>query len=153
VTDEHCVEIIGAPKTAAVPDRLSVILSDRIDPVPIGTPFSYRIVVRNDGANVQKNVTLVVELPGSLDLESVQGPVKTDGLKAPTLRFPPVLSLAPKQLVSYEVRVIARRPGGVVIRASATSDAITQSVVAEEDTDIFEQPGLRGAKNGPSIKE
>jgi hypothetical protein len=67
-TDEVCVEITaadgGAPPTGAtVPNKLSVIISDRIDPVPVGTPNSYRIVVRNDGTLPQENIVLEVELP------------------------------------------------------------------------------------------
>jgi uncharacterized repeat protein (TIGR01451 family) len=155
-TDEVCVEITdgdadAAPNAATSPNKLSVIVSDRADPVPVGTQYSYRIVVRNDGALPQSDVVLVVELPASLDLVSIKAPVKAENVKGPTLRFPAVLRLDPKNLVSYELEVTARAAGRVVIRASASSKAITEPAVAEHDTQVFEQ--TPGAKGGAAAKE
>jgi uncharacterized repeat protein (TIGR01451 family) len=143
-TDEVCVEITEAdataPTGATVPNKLSVIVSDRIDPVPVGTPNSYRIVVRNDGTRPQNDIVLAVELPESVDLELIQAPVEAKDLKGPRLVFPAVIRLDPKHLVSYELRVTPKTAGLVVIRASATSKAITEPVVAEHDTKVFQQP-------------
>jgi uncharacterized repeat protein (TIGR01451 family) len=144
-TDEVCVEITDAgaaavPNAATATNKLSVIVSDRTDPVPVGTKYSYRVVVRNDGAQSENDVVLVVELPESLNLVSVRAPVKAENVKGPTLRFPAVLRLDPKQLVSYELDVVARSAGRVVIRATATSKAVTEPAVAEHDTQILQQP-------------
>jgi hypothetical protein len=143
--DEVCVEISEADAAKApagatiVANKLSVIVADRIDPVPVGTPYSYRIVVRNDGALAQNDIVLVVELPESLNLESIHAPVDAQKVKGPTLRFPAVRRLDPKQLVSYELNVTAKIAGRIVIRAAATSQAITEPVVAQHDTQVFEQ--------------
>jgi hypothetical protein len=67
---------------------------------------------------------------------SIQAPVKSENVKGPRLRFPALLRLDPKQLVSYELRVTGKTAGRVVVRASAASKAITEPVVAEHDTMI-----------------
>jgi hypothetical protein len=157
-TDEICVEITDSedpnlPTGATAPNKLSVIVADRSDPVPIATEYTYRIVVRNDGALPQSDVVLVVELPESLELLSVQGPVQTQNVKGPKLRFPAVLRLDPKQLVSYELSVSAKSAGRVLIRAAATSQAITEPIVAEHDTKIFEQSSRPNTKGGAAAKD
>jgi uncharacterized repeat protein (TIGR01451 family) len=157
-TDEVCVEITDAdaatvPNTVMMPNKLSVIVSDRADPVPVGTQYRYRIVVRNDGALSQTDVVLVVELPASLDLISIQAPVKIEDVKVPTLRFPAVRRLDPKQLVSYELEVTAKTAGRVVIRAATTSKAITEPVVAEHDTNVFGETNVPDSKGGAAAKE
>jgi uncharacterized repeat protein (TIGR01451 family) len=133
--DEICVEITGAPRAEAQ-SKLSVLVSERTDPVPAGTPYSYRIVVRNDGSTPQRNVVLSVELPESLTVEQVQAPVKDSKLQERPIRFAPILLLEPGKLVSYELIVKAARPGKIVVRASATSQTVTEPSIAEEDTTI-----------------
>jgi uncharacterized repeat protein (TIGR01451 family) len=136
--DEICVEISGAP-AAEAQSKLSVLVSDRTDPVPVGTAFSYRIVVRNDGTTPQRDVVLSVELPESLTIEQVQAPVKESKLLERPIRFAPILLLESGKLVSYELRVKAAQPGKVVVRASATSQTVAQPSTAEQDTTILSQ--------------
>ncbi|MEX2139582.1 MAG: hypothetical protein WD894_09995 [Pirellulales bacterium] len=139
-TDEHCVEIIGEPNAnATAKDTLTVLVSDSTDPAPVGTPYNYRIVVKNEGAALQRNIVLVVEAPESLEVETMVGPVK-QLMTGRVIRFEPVLSLKPQESLSYELRVKGTRAGRAVIRASATSQSVTSPIVAEHETQLQSGP-------------
>jgi hypothetical protein len=142
LADEVCVEITGAPTTAQMPPaqpqrRLALLISDRTDPVPVATPYTYRIVVRNDGEVAEKNVVLSVDVPEALEIELVQAQVEKFKIDGQTIRFDPILLLEPGKLVSYELRVKANRAGRAVIRGSTTSEAIREPITAEHDTRVL----------------
>ena len=80
---------------------------------------------------------LSVELPESLTVEQVQAPVKDSKLQERPIRFAPILLLEPGKLVSYELLVKATQRGKVVVRASATSQSVTEPSTAEQDTTIL----------------
>jgi hypothetical protein len=133
-TAEHCVEITGAT-AANANGTLAVEISEVNQPVRVGAQFIYRIVVRNDGATPQRDVVLGVELPPSVAVDLIQGPAKHTQV-GQTIRFEPVLSLEPKQLLSYELRVRGTRAGRAVVRASATSQSITSPITADQAVQI-----------------
>jgi hypothetical protein len=133
-TAEHCVEIMGAP-TANVNETLAVVISEVNEPVRVGSAFVYRIVVRNDGAKPKRDIVLGVELAPSVAVDLIQGPAKHSQV-GQTIRFEPVLSLEPKQSLSYELRVRGTRAGRADIRASATSESIASPITAEKTLQI-----------------
>jgi len=138
-TGEGCVTATApaAEPSATTQNKLSLVVSDLADPVPVGTRFRYHIEVRNDGTFPQRDVVLSVAVPDSLRIEQVTAQAK-DTRVGQSIRFAPVLSLAPGTKIAYELDVIPTRAGEALLRANATSQAIQDPVTAEEGTRVFD---------------
>jgi hypothetical protein len=54
-----------------------------------------------------------------------------------TITFPPIAKLDPKQSATYKVVIKAMKEGQVQLRAEASSDEITRSLIKVETTNFY----------------
>jgi uncharacterized repeat protein (TIGR01451 family) len=139
---EACLEIRPAPAVAAA--DLSMDISDRLDPAPLGKPLTYVIEVTNNGRTAARNVIVVVTLPPELTLIPLEttGPAVEPGYRREdeNVRFNPVARLEAGGRLTYRVRVRASQPGADVrFRAQLSSQDLQQPIVVEEGTYVFEE--------------
>lgn len=72
-SDSNTSNNTDTENTTIFPADLSVTKSDSPDPVLIGNPLTYTLVVENDGPNQANNVALTDTLPSSVAFKSVSG--------------------------------------------------------------------------------
>jgi uncharacterized repeat protein (TIGR01451 family) len=138
---EASLEIRPAPTPTR--SNLSMVVADRMESVPTGSPVTYDIQVDNNGQATERQVSVVVVIPPELTLVPLEtsGPPVAPGHKRDgnTIRFNPVPELEPGGRLLYRVRVRAAQPGEVKLRAQLSSQNLPQPIVVEEDTLIFEE--------------
>lgn len=142
-TQEHCLAVLPrSPSDAPPAGQLKVSVADSADPVPVGATVTYRVVIRNEGKERQRQVAVAVELPKQIDLMTVQvqAPVQSE-FKDGAIVFRAVVELAPNETVTYQVQLKAPQASALTIRARATSQAVTEPITAEENTTVFGRGG------------
>jgi uncharacterized repeat protein (TIGR01451 family) len=110
---------------------------DDPDPVEVGGQTTYDIIVTNQGTATGTNIVIEATLPAEVEYVSAAGP--TNGAVAErTVRFAPLLTLAPKAKAVY--RVVARgvRTGDARFRVTLKSDQIDSIVEETESTHVYE---------------
>jgi len=138
--DSLYVEIRPAP--APIPAKLEMTVTDLVDPIAVGREKTFVVRVENKGQAPDRRVTLAVTLPPEMELIrfSTVGPPSTDYIEyRQVVRFDPVDTIQPGQTLEYRIRVIARKPGDVRLRAELTSESLLQPQVVEEGTLINPQ--------------
>ena len=136
-TSEHGAQFDAqvATKIDGVPS-LSLEISDLDDPVEVGAPTAYEIVVKNDGSVDATNVAIACELPQGVQFISAQGP--TDSLaEIDMILFRPLARLAPGETVVYKVNVKGLIDGNLRTRVRLASDAADQALTFEELTRFY----------------
>jgi uncharacterized repeat protein (TIGR01451 family) len=111
---------------------------DAEDPVEVGAHTTYEIRVSNAGSKTETNLSLVCTLPEQLEFRDAKcGAGQRCRLEGRDVIFEPVAKLAPRADVIYRVQVRGRQPGNVRFRAQVRADGITEPVVREELTRIY----------------
>jgi len=149
VATDDAAEKTGAPVEAApIPSGLTIDVVDLADPVPKGGKLTYKIIVSNDGALTERNVSVVATVSqGMLPIRS-----GTDDLSGQTLtgqaltgqaitgqivRFDPVPQIGPGQQREYQVVVRTLAAGQQTLRVELTSDNLSQPLDAEAATKVL----------------
>jgi uncharacterized repeat protein (TIGR01451 family) len=137
------LQIAGLPAL-----RLDVV--DTVDPVEIGGKTTYRITVTNHGTLAASNIQVAADLPASMSVLQVNGPVpgKTEARR---VAFSTLATLPPGQSVSYLVEVQANEATEGVFRAELLSDQVKEPMVAEESTTIYKSSAGDNSQNGPAV--
>jgi len=130
------LEIRAAP--ALSPASLSMIVNEDYDPVTAGRELTYDIQVFNNGQQPDSQVTVVAEVPLEMTLvpEQTFGPegFEVDGQ---TVRFKVVETIEPRGRLTYRLRVQAREPGEVRLRARLSSEGLRDPIPVEQKTTIL----------------
>ncbi|MBN2508040.1 MAG: DUF11 domain-containing protein [Verrucomicrobia bacterium] len=115
---------------------LSAILIEMVDdpdPIQIGESTTYTIRVTNQGTADDNQVTVVANFPAEVKPTAAQGGT----VAGQTVKFPPVVRLAPKQVVTYTITAKGAQVGDARIRTELTSDQLTRPVIEEESTTVY----------------
>jgi uncharacterized repeat protein (TIGR01451 family) len=136
VKEEAATEIRGLPVV-----HMKVV--DRDDPVEVGKTTSYRVEVTNEGSLPAEAVQVVALVPDEMRVADTSGPTAAK-VEGQHVAFPPVVSLAPGQAVTYTIEVEARKAGTVYFRAELTASTLSKALTEEESTSIL--PATRETK-------
>ncbi len=106
------------------------------DPVPVGSKMTYQVAVTNTGTLPGTGVEIVVRVPAEMQVTNTAGPTqaRVDGQN---VFFPALDALQPKQTATYNVEVLALRPGDVRLQAELRSTTLREPVIKQESTNIF----------------
>ncbi|MCX8089656.1 MAG: DUF11 domain-containing protein [Verrucomicrobiae bacterium] len=106
---------------------------DDPDPIQVGEQTTYTIKVTNQGFAPIHNVKVVANYD-----EEVQ-PVSTPqgSISGQTVNFPPVASIAPKQAVTYTIKIKGVKAGDSRNRVTLTCDELTRPVEETESTTVY----------------
>lgn len=128
-----------AEVTTAVEGISALLLEvvDVDDPVEVGADTAYEIRVTNQGSREATNVQVHALVPREMQIRGGQGPTnyRTEGQE---IIFAPLPKLAPRADAVYRVFVKGTGVGDIRFRAKLVSDSLSEPVVEEESTKIYE---------------
>ncbi|MFC1596766.1 hypothetical protein ACFL5Q_02360 [Planctomycetota bacterium] len=143
---EMAVKDAGQAKAKASPDvvpaqsGLTIHVIDLTDPVPKGDQLTYKIIVSNDGALSERNVSLVATVPrGMIPVEIGTGGPGRQTIIGQIVRFDPVGEIRPGEQREYRVLVQTLEAGQATFRAELTSNNLPQPLDAEATTEVLQQ--------------
>lgn len=131
-----CAKLVSATdqiKTLGVAGLLLEKADDR-DPIQIGETTTYTVKVTNQGTAEEKNIHVVVTMPSELVPVSAPGDGKIDGQM---VTFPTLPTLAPKEVVTYQIVAKGVKVGDAHTRVVLNSDVLTAPLLAEESTHVY----------------
>ncbi len=121
---------------------LQLVAFDDEDPVSQGSEIAYTIRVWNEGDAPDQNVQIAVNLPEGLEFKKADGP--TDhSMEGSKVVFEPIDTLQPGERREYQVMANSIGSGSVRVAAELTSQMLSQPVVAEEPTRLFDRQARR----------
>jgi len=112
-------------------------LVDIEDPVEAGAETAYEIRVTNTGSKTETDVKLVCTVPAQMEFISAQGPVRFQQVGSEIV-FEPLPKLAPRAEGIYRITVKAKTKGDARFKAQLTSTNLTEPVINQESTRIYE---------------
>ena len=107
------------------------------DPIVVGTPETYVIKVTNQGSATDTNIQIVCELEEDLEFVDAGGPTGAKAVDR-VITFEPLASLAPKAVVTWQVRAKALKSGDTRFKVTMKSDQIQRPVLETESTHLYE---------------
>jgi uncharacterized repeat protein (TIGR01451 family) len=105
--------------------------------VPIGGKATYQISVTNTGSLPANQVEIAAIVPQELKVTNTNGPNQAR-IEGNRVLFPPMDGLQPKQTFNYSIETQALKAGDVRFRVELRSTALSQPVVKEQPTNIFD---------------
>jgi uncharacterized repeat protein (TIGR01451 family) len=105
--------------------------------VPIGGSAGYKITVTNTGTLPANQVEIAATVPPELAVTNTSGPNQAR-VEGDRVLFPALDGLQPKQTFTYFIEVKARKAGDVRFRVELRSASLSQPVVKEQPTNIFD---------------
>ena len=121
-------------------EGVSAILMELVDiedPVEVGAETAYEIRVTNTGSKTETDVKLVCTVPPQMEFKSAQGPIRFQQVGSEIV-FEPLPRLAPRADAIYRIVVNAKTKGDARFKAQLTSTNLTEPVVNQESTRIYE---------------
>ena len=109
---------------------------DKTDPVPVGETTIYEIYVKNQGSAADDDVQLRATLPGSLDFVEGSGDSKVTA-SGGTVNFEKIPTVAPGDILSWEIKVKANSAEKVRFKVELTSEANRRPVYELEPTTLY----------------
>jgi uncharacterized repeat protein (TIGR01451 family) len=137
---EAVLEIRGVP-------AFKLDVSTVGDPVALGGKVTYQIAVTNTGTLPANQVEIAAAIPKELQVTNSNGPTQAR-VEAGRVQFPPMDALQPRQTFNYSIEAQAIQVGDVRVRVELKSTALSQPVVKEVSTNIF-NPGNGGPPPQP----
>jgi uncharacterized repeat protein (TIGR01451 family) len=138
---EACLEVRAAAVAPSGPPKLILEVADLLDPVRLGKQLTYEVRVTNDSTMPEQSLVLRATLPDGMTLVRLgttgPGTVKHE-LKQQTVTFDPVPQIAAGETMTYRLRVLADRAGKHVVVVELTSQNLSQTLTAEETTEVFQ---------------
>ena len=129
-----------SPDAGAAPRGLTINVVDLTDPVPTGDKLTYKIIVSNDGALSERNVSVVATVPrGMIPVRIDTGGPGGRTITGQIVRFDPVAEVRPGQQREYRVFVRTLEAGRATFRAEVTSENLLQPLGAEATTEVLQQ--------------
>lgn len=112
---------------------LNVCICDTEDPICIGDPTSYRIMVLNQGSEADANVVVTVRFPEEISPVAATG--ATQGtISGQTVTFAPYSTFSPRQTLEYRVDARAKKSGDARVVVEVSSEATKTPIVQQEST-------------------
>jgi uncharacterized repeat protein (TIGR01451 family) len=143
VAEESCFEIVAAaaaPAAESSPQAVpvSVTVAETTDPVRVGGTTTYQILVENKGTQSVYDVVISAKLSPELKLETIAGPVGTDGqVQADSVKFVPVRELrAGEAPLNFELHVTGIKAGAGTVDVEVTTRGGAQPVTATQETQV-----------------
>jgi len=139
----YCCPPASAEATTQVQGVPAILLEvvDNPDPIEIGAEVVYTITVTNQGTAVDRNILVTVGLEAAHGFVAGGGATQVAGAPSTagggTFSFQPYASLAPKQVITWTVRVKALQPGDHRFKITLDSDAIDRPVEETESTHFY----------------
>lgn len=130
-------QVVGQP-------ALSIEVPDLPGAVDVGQEVTAVVKVYNRGTDAATNARVTVSLPGTLEVVSVDGPVKyqrsastVGGRPRTELRFDPVRSIDVKKYGEFQLKLRARNAGSGRLKVQAACDQITDPIQREDDLSVL----------------
>ena len=134
----YCVDAVEQTIETQVEGIAAILLEvvDQVDPVPVGENTTYEIYVKNQGSAPDDNVELTATIPDAYEFVEATGDsqVERDGN---TIRFQKVPTVAPGEVMAWEVTVKAKSAEKVRFRIELTSEANKRPVFELEPTTLY----------------
>ena len=133
----------GLKKEAEVATRvegISALLLEVVDvddPVEVGAETAYEIRVTNQGSREATNVEIHALVPPEMSVRGGQGPTRYR-VEGQEVLFAPLPQLSPRADAIYRVLVTGISKGDVRFRARLISDSLTEPVIEEESTKVYD---------------
>jgi uncharacterized repeat protein (TIGR01451 family) len=127
------------PVTPPAAGDLKLTVGDLSDPIMLGGKTTIAIVVKNERAVPDENVTITVQVSDGLKVTGGTGPtgissISTDGR---TVEFTPVTEItAGETLRAFRIDAIGEKAGKQIVRVTVTSQRSPTGVTAESDTTV-----------------
>jgi len=122
------VPVVGMP-------ALKLQVLDRVDPVAVGDPVEYRIVVANEGTSPVSKVQVTARLPDQVKFVAARGPT-THQQAERSLTFGPIDQLQPGQTATYFIDATAALAGDARLQVQLLGGSAREPLVREESTNI-----------------
>jgi len=130
-------QVVGQP-------ALSIEVPDLPGAVDVGQEVTAVVKVYNRGTDAATNARVTVSLPGTLEVVSVDGPVKyqrsastVGGRPRTELRFDPVRSIDVKKYGEFKLKLRARNAGSGRLKVQAACDQIADPIQREDDLSVL----------------
>ncbi len=140
IAEEACLEIVAAAAAPAAAPKmpLEVTVAETTDPVRVGGTTTYQILVENKDTQSSFDVVVSAKLSPELKLETIAGPVGTDGQVQPnSVRFTPVRELrAGEAPLSFELHVTGLKAGAGSVQVQVVTRDRPQAVTATQATQV-----------------
>jgi uncharacterized repeat protein (TIGR01451 family) len=140
IAEEACLEIVAAAAAPVVPAKklLEVTVAETTDPVRVGGTTTYQILVENTDTQSAFDVVVSAKLSPELKLETIAGPVGTDGQVLPnSVRFTQVRELrAGEAPLSFELHVTGVKAGAGNVQVEVTTRDRPQAATATQPTQV-----------------
>ena len=125
-----CTKVEGRP-------TLLLEVTDKPDPVEVGTQTTYSIVVTNQGTANATNIKVAATIPDGMKYISSTGSTGRLVVVGKLVDFDPIPVLKPKKNLVYTVTVEGMEPGDHRFRVEINADQLTNPVLEEESTKLY----------------
>ncbi|MFO1092279.1 MAG: hypothetical protein U0992_03065 [Planctomycetaceae bacterium] len=116
--------------------RLSMSIRDLDDPVETGAETAYEVEIKNEGSAAATRVQLTCELPDTMTLVKITGPL-SHREAAGVVAFAPLAELGPGETKTVQIHVRSTAAGNLRLRAQLASESIDEPLVQEELTKFY----------------
>jgi uncharacterized repeat protein (TIGR01451 family) len=130
-------QVVGQP-------ALSIEVPDLPGALDVGQEVTAVVKVYNRGTDAATNTRVTVSLPGTLEVVSVDGPVKyqrsastAGGRPRTELQFDPVRSIDVKKYGEFKLKLRARNAGSGRLKVQAACDQIADPIQREDDLSVL----------------
>jgi uncharacterized repeat protein (TIGR01451 family) len=107
------------------------------DPVEVKGQTAYEIRITNTGSSYENDIQLVCSIPPQMKFKSAEGPVKYEVINNEVV-FEKLPKLASRADTTFKVIVTAVKKGDARFKATLTSKGLTEPVLKQESTRIYE---------------
>lgn len=142
----HAAQIAADHTTSSTADTVTLVegvaalimeIVDIDDPVEVGADTAYEIRITNQGSSEATNVQIHATIPKELQVRGSQGPTEFK-VQGQEVIFDALPKLAPRADVVYRVFVRGAAVGDARFRARLTSDSLSDQVITEHSTKVYE---------------
>lgn len=133
-----CQEVSASVKTEVegIP-ALHLECTDSDDPIRIGGIEIFHVSLTNQGSGAAKNIVLKATLEKNFDYVSSSGPTLAKAENTKFVEFSPLLSLAPKQKITWEIKAKAVEEGDHRFNVSVTGEGVERPIEKKEPTRVY----------------
>ncbi len=127
------------PVTPPAAGDLKLTVGDLSDPIMLGGKTTIVVVVKNERAVSDENVTVTVQVSEGLKIAGATGPtgIATIAMDARSIEFVPVTEItAGETLRAFKIDATGEKAGKQTVRVSVTSKRSPAGVTAESDTTV-----------------
>ena len=127
---EACTKVEGIA-------TLLLEVTDKPDPVEVGTQTTYSIVVTNQGTANATNIKIAATVPDGMVYVSSTGSTGRLVVVGKLVSFNPVPTLKPKGNLTFTVTVKGTEAGDHRFRVEMNADQLTSPFLEEESTKLY----------------